>query len=138
MYSLHAFIKPYGNIGEINFQITAVYINRNRLVKSVYNRVNIALEEIDQYLPLCKINYPILPHPGFHILRQLERIVLLLCGGRNHLNNEVRSTVYAKSLNLGGIAHNTHIRLNHGLLSQSNCTSIGAMNGRHFLPCSNM
>lgn len=40
-----------------------------QLVKSIYNRGNIALKEIHQYLLLCKIHYPILPHTGFHILR---------------------------------------------------------------------
>ena len=109
----HPLIKPLSNIRKVNLKVAIVNIHRNRLVKSIYNRVDITLKVIYQNPLLREIQYPILAHTCFHILRQLQRKIPLLRRRRNHLHKEIRRTVYAKPLNLIRVAYDTYIRLNH-------------------------
>lgn len=116
IHLFHSLLKPSGNIGKINLKVAIVYIDRNRLVKSIYNRIDITLKEIDQNLLLSEIQYPIFTHSGFHILRQLKCIILFLGRWRNNFHKEIWCAIYAESLYLRRVTDNPHIRLNHSLI----------------------
>lgn len=106
-------IQPIRNLREVDIQII-IDIHLNGGFKSVWNAENVSLKEVYSYAFSSWVHNPVLAHAMVLVVIQFPDVIVCWVARRYDLNDEIRCTVAAISVQFVLITDDHNIRLHDG------------------------